>query len=378
MTQRVRLDWWLFLSLVGLVFFGLLMVWSASSHMAEVKYRSSTYLVVRQAAWAGLALGLMMLFMRLDYRKLNHPAWAFGSIAVVLMLLAVAYFVGERQRFLRVGPIGIQPSEFAKPALIVFLAYFVTLRAKTLNDLRTLAQAAMTIGLVAGAVMVPDLGTAAVLVVAAAVVFSVAGLQTRYFKFAALATAVLLVWAIGKDPYRVARVVSFLDPEFKILGWLGVAEPVREYMGRSAHGRNPNYHREQSLITVGSGGALGQGIMKGAMKNLYLPEAHNDFIYAVVGEELGLAGCAALVLVFLIILWRGARLARSALDDFGRYVALGVTTIIVVQAFINMSVVLGLAPTKGIPLPMISYGGSSLVSTLICGGMLLSVSERSG
>ncbi len=379
MAQRVKTDWWLFLSIIGLVAFGLIMVWSASSYMAEVRYRSSTYLIVRQSAWAVIAVFMMMVFKRIDYRRLNSATWAFGSIALTLMMLLAVYFLDARtHRFLRLGPLGLQPSEFAKPALIVFLAYFVTLRAKNINDRHTLAPAAMTVGLVAGAVMIADLGTAVVLVATAAVVFSIAGLEFRYFRMAGAVAALFLVIAVAMEPYRLGRVIAFFDPEYKTLDRLGVSAQVKEYLRGSMHTRDPGYQVRQSLIAVGSGGPFGQGLMNGRQKLFYLPEAHNDFIYAVVGEELGFLGCTGLVLVFLIILWRGTRLTRCALDDFGRYIALGVTTMVVAQAFINMSVVLGLAPTKGIPLPMISYGGSSLLSTLICFGMMLSVSERSG
>lgn len=376
--QRARTDWWLFLSILGLVSFGLVMLWSASAYVAEVKYHTSSYFIARQAAWAAIAVVLMMLFKRMDYRRLNSAAWAFGSIGIALMLLVAVYFLdGRTHRFLRLGPLGLQPSELAKPTLILFLAYFVSLRAREINDRHTLGPAAMTVGLVAGAVTIADLGTAVVLVVTAAVVFSVAGLEFRYFKMAGAVAAVFLAFAVAMEPYRLGRVISFFDPEHKVLDRLAVSAKIKDYLHGSMHTRDPGYQLRQSLVAVGSGGVLGQGLMNGKQKLFYLPEAHNDFIYAVVGEELGLVGCTLLVLVFLIILWRGARLARNALDDFGRYLALGVTTMVVVQALINMSVVLGLVPTKGIPLPMISYGGSSLLSTLVSIGMMLSVSDRS-
>jgi cell division protein FtsW len=178
-------------------------------------------------------------------------------------------------------------------------------------------------------------------------------------------------------PYRLIRIAGFFDPQLKMLDQVSWGGKVKDYINRSSN-RDPNYHVRQSRIAVGSGGLAGQGPMQGKQKLFYLPEAHTDFIYAVIGEELGLAGCVVLLSLFLLILWRGLQLVRATPDDFGRYLALGVTTMIVVQALMNMSVVLGMAPTKGIPLPMISYGGSSLLSTLISMGFLLSVSEQAG
>ena len=379
MAQRVKTDWVLFGSILGLVGFGLVMVYSASSVVAQLRMGSSSYFILRQFAWAMVAVGGMMALKRVDYRRFNSAGWAFASLAVVIVLLVIVYFVDWRShRWLRIGPVGIQPSEFAKPALILFLAYFVSLRAKAINNRYTLLPALITVGLLAVAVVIADLGTAFVLVISAAVVFYVAGLDSRYIRMAIVAGLVCVGIAVAAKPYRMVRVFGFFDPEYKTLDHFAWGNSVKDYMRRSEFNRDPGYHVRQSKIAVGSGGLIGQGLMDGKQKLFYLPEAHTDFIYAVVGEELGLVGCAGLVIVFLVILWRGLRLVRTTSDDFGRYLALGVTTMIVVQAFMNMSVVLDLAPTKGIPLPMISYGGSSLLSSLMSLGMLLSVSEQSG
>jgi cell division protein FtsW len=287
------------------------------------------------------------------------------------------YLVDTRaHRWLRLGPVGIQPSEFAKPALILFLAFFLTQRSRNINSRYTLMPAMLTVGLLAVAVVLADLGTAFVLVITAAVVFYVAGLDRKYIRIAVALGALGVFGAVAMKPYRLVRFFGFFDPEYKTLQNFSWGPKVMDYLNRSSYNKDPGYHVRQSKIAVGSGGAIGLGLMDGRQKLFYLPEAHTDFIYAVVGEELGLIGCSALAAVFLVILWRGLRLTRAAPDDFGRYLALGVTTMIVVQALINMSVVLGMAPTKGIPLPMISYGGSSLLSTLISLGMLLSVSEQ--
>jgi cell division protein FtsW len=384
MAQRVQTDWVLFFTILGMVGFGLLMLYSASSVVAEVRYGSSSYFFLRQLGWALVAIILMMLLKRRDYRTLNSPWWAFASIGVVLASLLLVYFVDPRaHRWLRIGSMGIQPSEFAKPALIVFLAYFVTRRESVINNKGTLMPAAMTVGFIAGAVVVADLGTALVLTATAAVIFYVAGLERRYFVAAAGIATVCVFLAIISKPYRMVRIFAYLDPEYKLLETRAVkmVDPegkFKKVLQRSAASRDPDYHVRQSLIAVGSGGPAGLGPMQGNQKLFYLPEAHTDFIYAVIGEELGIWGCLFVVAGFVIILWRGLRLYLRTPDHFGRYLALGVTTMIVIQALFNVSVVLGMVPPKGIPLPMISYGGSSLLSTLISLGMLQSVGEHSG
>ena len=384
MAQRVQTDWILFFTILALVAFGLLMLYSASSVVAEVRYGSSGYFFLRQLGWALGAMILMMLLKRRDYRIFNSPWWAFASVGVVLASLLLVYFVDPRaHRWLRIGSMGIQPSEFAKPALIVFLAYFVTRRESAINNKGTLMPAAMMVGLIAGGVVVADLGTALVLTATAAAIFYVAGLERRYFMTAAGIALVCVLLAIVSKPYRMVRVFAYVDPEYKLLETrlVKMIDPegkFKQVLQRSTASRDPNYHVRQSLIAVGSGGPAGLGPMQGNQKLFYLPEAHTDFIYAVIGEELGILGCLFVVAGFVIILWRGLRLYLRAPDHFGRYLALGVTTMIVVQAFFNVSVVLGMVPPKGIPLPMISYGGSSLLSTLVSLGMLQSVSEHSG
>jgi cell division protein FtsW len=227
-------------------------------------------------------------------------------------------------------------------------------------------------------VVVADLGTAIVLGAAAAIVFFVAGLEWRYCILAAALAALGVVLFIAEKPYRTARVVKFFDPQFNLVDKLDKQGHLKDYLQKSLVTRDTNYQLEQSQIAVGAGGPIGLGFMNGRQKLLYLPEAHKDFIYAVAGEELGMIGTVGLLLGFSIIFWRGLRAALRMGDDFGRYLALGLTVIVVVQGFMHMSVVLGMMPTKGIPLPMISYGGSSLLSTMASLGMLMNVSEHAG
>jgi cell division protein FtsW len=382
MAQRLKTDWILFFTVLAMVFSGVLIVYSASAIMAQMgPNHSPWYFVKRQAAWAVLALTIMMALKSTNYRKLRNPAVALSAISVALFLLIAVYFADPaNHRWLRLGgPVGVQPSELAKPALVVFLAFFVTWRARAINNPRyTLVPAAMAVGLVILAVVVADLGTAIVLGAAAALVFFVAGLEKRYCAIVGALAMIGLAFFVFSKTYRLARVVMFFDPQFKIIEKLDRQGSIKARLQESLVTRDTNYQLEQSKIAVGAGGALGLGFMAGRQKLLYLPEAHKDFIYAVAGEELGMIGSVGLLLGFGLIFWRGIRATLRINDDFGRYLALGLTVVVVVQGFMHMSVVLGMMPTKGIPLPMISYGGSSLVSTLASLGMLMNVSEHAG
>jgi cell division protein FtsW len=381
MAQQMKSDWMLFGTIVAMVGFGLVMIYSASSVVAELNPRinSSFYYAGHQLLWAAASFIALMFFKRRDYRMLQSPTWAFGSLGMVLFLQILVFFLDSKtHRWFRFQGVGtLQPSEFAKPALIIFFAYFVTQKREAINTRRTMLAASLALAVLAATVGLGDLGTAIVLIVPAAVVFYVAGLERKFVVAALVIGAVIAVGFIASKPYRMARIVGFFDPEYKWIGMLDHGGRIKKYVSQAVT-RDAGYQVRQSKIAVGSGGLLGLGLMQGKQKILYLPEAHTDFIYAVVGEELGLWGCGAILAGFLLILGRGLQLYWVAHDDFGRYLALGVTSSIVIQALINMSVVLGMGPTKGIPLPMISAGGSSLMSTLICLGMLLSVSEHSG
>ncbi len=380
MAQRLKTDWILFSTVIMMVFFGALMIYSASSVVAEIRMGSSYYFALRQLIWIVIAIPLMMFMKRLHYRKLQTPAIAFTAMGLVMILLAAVYFLDPRQhRWIRFGPFGgLQPSEFAKPALVLFLAYFIALRSRAINSRYTLLPAFLALGFVTMAVVVADLGTAIVLVGTAAVVFFVAGLESRYIVIAAIVGLIGCAGAVAAKPYRLVRVITYVDPQFKLVDRFDTHGWIRAQMKKSITARDTNYQQEQAKIAVGSGGPMGVGLMQGRQKLFYLPEAHTDTIYAVVGEEFGLVGSAALLIGFVVILWRGIRATVLIPDEFGRYLALGVTTTLVVQAFFNMSVVLGMVPTKGIPLPMISFGGSSLLVTLASLGILLNVAEHAG
>src|SRR5580693_1938871 len=380
MAQRLRTDWILFSTVVLMVLFGALMIYSASSVVADMRMGTSYYFALRQLIWIAIAIPLMMFMKRLNYRKLQTPAVAFTAMGLIMILLAVVYFADPRQhRWIRFGPFGgLQPSEFAKPALALFLAYFIALRARAINSRYTLLPAFLALGFVTMAVVVADLGTAIVLVGTAAVMFFVAGLETRYIVIAFILGVVGCAAAVAAKPYRLVRVISYVDPQFKLVNKIDKQGWIRSQMRKSITARDTNYQSEQAKIAVGSGGPVGVGLMQGRQKLFYLPEPHTDTIYAVVGEEWGLFGTTGVLLGFLVILWRGLRATVLIHDEFGRYLALGITTLLVVQAFFNMSVVLGIFPTKGFTLPMISYGGSSLLVTLALLGVLMNVSENAG
>jgi len=377
---RLKTDWILFLTILAMVAFGLVMVYSASSAIAELRNGVAPYyFAVRQLGWALVSFFVLMYFKRMDYRRLNTPAWAFSGLGIVLGLLVAVYFFGSRHRWFRFAGLGsFQPSEFAKPALIIFLAYFLDRRARVINDRRTLQQAFVAVAMLAGVVVVADLGTALVPVITAVVVFWVAGLEKKYMIRAGAIAAVLGAVAIVSSPYRLQRVIGYVGPNYSKIETIDTKGRLRAWLQQSTTVHDTTYQPLQSKIAVGTGGVLGVGLTQGKQKLMFLPEADSDFIYATIAEELGLWGSTAVLAGFIVILWRGARLFVLARDDFGKYLALGVTVAIVVQAFINISVVLDMGPTKGFPLPMISLGGSSLLSTLTCLGMLLSVSEHEG
>jgi cell division protein FtsW len=382
MPQRLKTDKILFGAVLVMVSFGLLILYSASSVMAKVdpRYGSSWHFVIRQIEWAAVGIGAMMLLKTTPYRKLQNRAVAFSTLGISFLLLVAVYFIDtEHHRWLRIGPGGFQPSELAKPVLVIFMAFFVAWRGRAINNARyTLMPAAMALGLLISGVAMADLGTPVILGAAVVTVFFVAGLELRYC-FAVVAVGLLgVVVFIFAEPYRLGRVVRFVDPEFKYLARFDPHGTLRDRMNQTLRTRDTNYQLEQSEIALGAGGPFGLGLMNGRQKLLYLPFAHTDFIYAVVGEETGMLGAIGVLAGFLVIAWRGLRTTLRMRDDFGRYLALGVTMVVVVQALMNISVVLGMMPTKGITLPMMSYGGSSLLSTLALLGMLMNVSEHAG
>jgi cell division protein FtsW len=378
MAQRQKTDWILFLTITVLVCFGLVMVYSASSIIAELKFHvNNTHFFVRQLGWAVFSFLILLYAMKRDYRAWNNPKIAFAGLGIVLLLLLVVYLSDSTShRWLRAGPLSLQPSELAKPALALFLSFFLCKRLGAVNDKHTLGPLAVAISFIALTVAVADLGTAVVLVTTTVAVVFVAGIEYRYLAVCGVLGLVLCLGFIVMKPYRLSRFIDFADKDHKVLNKIDPNGHILKYAKQTASTSDPGYQQMQSKIAIGSGGIIGAGLMESRQKILFLPEAHTDFIYGVVGEETGFVGAGLVLVGFVIILWRGIRTYMRVEDGFGRYLALSVTVCVVVQALMNISVVLGLFPNKGIPLPFISYGGTSLLSTLLLMGMLLSVSEN--
>jgi len=361
MAKRVSVDRWLFSVTMLLVFVGLVMVFSASAVMARERFGSPYAFLVKQLIWAAAGLIAMVVAMRVDYRRYRHPALVCSALGITTLLLISVFFLDRTHnthRWIHAGGFSFQPSELAKPVLILFLAYFLESRTRSMDDLRnTLLPAVAPVVLLLGLIVLqPDLGTAIACAGIAACILYVAGMRLRYFAYAFGASLLPLYFLIFHVSWRRDRILAFMNP----------------YADRQKTG----FHIIQSLIAVGTGGITGTGLMEGKQKLFYLPEPHTDFIFAVTAEELGLLGALFVVTLFAIFLWRGMRASWRTENIFGRYLAVGITSMVVLQAFINISVVLGMMPTKGIPLPLVSYGGSSLFVTLACVGVLLNITKQ--
>ena len=361
MAKRVSVDRWLFTVTMLLVFVGLVMVFSASAVMAKDKYGSPYAFLLRQVLWAVAGLVAMVVAMRVDYRRYKSPAVVFSLMGLTTLLLISVFFLDRSHnthRWIRGGGFSLQPSELAKPVLILFLAYFLEGRTRSMDDWRnTLLPAAAPVLVFLGLIVLqPDLGTAIACSAIAACILFVAEMRMRYFGYAFGAALLPLYLLIFHVSWRRGRILAFQNP----------------YADRQGTG----FHIIQSLIAVATGGVTGTGLMEGKQKLFYLPEPHTDFIFAVTAEELGLVGAMFVVTLFAIFLWRGMRASGRTEDIFGRYLAVGITSMVVLQAFLNISVVLGMMPTKGIPLPLVSYGGSSLFVTLACVGVLLNITKQ--
>jgi cell division protein FtsW len=361
MAKRVSVDRWLFGATLLLVLLGLVMVFSASAVMAKDRFGSPYTFVIRQIGWAVAGVLAMVVLMRVDYRRYKHPAVVFTLLGVTMVVLVAVLFLDRSHnthRWIRFAGFSFQPSELAKPALILFLAYFLETRTRAIEDWRRTLLPAVLPSLIFSLLIVkqPDLGTAMVCMAMTASVLFVAGMELKYLGYGVLASLPVLYYLLFHVGFRRQRMLAFWNP------W--------------ADAQGAGFHMVQSLIAVGTGGITGLGLMEGKQKLFYLPEPHTDFIFAVIAEELGLLGTVAVVVLFAVLCYRGMRAAIRTSDLFARFLAVGITSTIAIQAFFNISVVLGLLPTKGIPLPLVSYGGTSLFITLACVGVLLNISQQ--
>jgi len=360
-ARTLKYDKVLFTATLLLVCASIVMVYSASALVALERYQQPYLFVTRQVMWAVLGLALLAVAMRVDYRTYRNDTFVWALLGVVVVMLIGVLFsapINGTRRWFGFGGLGIQPSELAKIACVPFTALILERRMHRIDELSySLLPIGIVVGVLVGLILLqPDFGTAmSLLLIVAAMVFA-AGLNYRYLVGTVLVTLPAVYLVLVSAPYRRRRLLAFWDP------W---ADPLGD-----------GFQIIQSLIAVGTGGVFGRGLMAGVQKLFYLPEPHTDFIFAVIGEELGLIGTTGVLACFSLIAWRGLRIALRAQDSFGSFVALGLTSMIVVQAFVNMSVVLGLLPTKGIPLPLVSAGGSSLLISLLGMGVLLNISQH--
>jgi len=360
MQQKLQIDRWLFSATIGLALFGVVMVYSASAMIAVQENHNQFHYVIKQGVWTIIGFAAMFLAMRFDYRRLNR-AWIVYGLLLVTILALVAVFafapINGARRWIKLSGFSAQPSEVAKLSLALFLAYFLERRAGQEESFwKTFLPCIFVLGIIAGLVVKePDLGTALMLAIICLTICFAAGVRPRHMVYASVPALLFVGKMLVFTPFRMKRLAAFIDP------W--------------ADSQGTGYQVVQSLIAVGSGGQHGLGFAQGRQKLLFLPFAHSDFIFAVIGEELGLIGALIVVLVFAVFLWRGMRAALRAPDRFGMLLGIGIVVGIVAQALLNISVVLALVPTKGIPLPFISYGGSSLLPTLTAVGILLNISQ---
>jgi cell division protein FtsW len=361
MAKKVRTDWLMFAIAAGLALFGAIMVYSASAMIALKESGSQFTYFFKQFGFTVAGIAVMYIVSRVDYRKYQNPYFVYGLIALtVVLLMAVFAFppINGARRWIRFAGFSLQPSELTKIALPVFLAYFLTKNEKSVGEIKeTVLPCVAGLVLLGGLVfMEKDLGTTIVLCTVFSAVYFAAGARILHIASVAALMVVVGIGAIVFAPWRVARLMAFVDP-FK-------------------YADDEGYQVVQSLYAIGSGGIFGEGFAQSQQKLFYLPYPYSDFIFSVVGEELGLIGTMAIVIAFGLLLWRGTRAAMKAPDRFGTLLGIGIITGIIVQALFNISVVISILPAKGIPLPFISYGGSSVMVSLCAVGILLNISQK--
>jgi cell division protein FtsW len=361
MARKLKSDKLLFVATFVLVALGVVMVYSATSGLALDRTTATLQLVFRQLTWAVLGFFLLAVTMRIDYRNYRSGLVIWTALGVVTLALIAVLFSREingTRRWFAVGGIGIQPSELAKLAMVLFTADLLARRMERTHDITlTLAPIGLVTSVFTGLILLePDFGTAMALVLVVALMVFTAGLDYRYLAAGALAAVPLVYVLLMSADYRRRRLLAFMNPWDDPLG--------------------SDFQLIQSLVAVGTGGLGGRGFMEGLQKVHYLPFPHTDFIFAVIAEELGWIGATAILICFGVIVWRGLRTAVNAQDRFGSLLAVGLTAMIAAQALANISVVLGLLPTKGLPLPFVSAGGSSLLVNLVAMGILLNVSQH--
>jgi len=347
---------------VVLAVFGCIMVYSSSAIIAYELNKNSLYFFIKQIISGVLGLLVMWGAMNIDYKRYQKGAFVYSFLILsYLMLISVLFTspINYVHRWFRWGALSFQPSELTKIAIILFLAYQIEKKGETINQAASVWFIVLLVVTPAALIAIqPDLGTATIMIILASAMLLVAGLKWRYFFYIWSSCFAALSVLIIKLKYPMERILVFLNP------W---SDP-----------RGIGFQPIQSMIAVGSGGIMGVGLGQSKQKLFFLPKAHTDFIFSVICEELGLIGGIILLLAFAAILWRGMRIALRSPDAFGSFLAVGLTIMIVLQSLINISIALNLLPTKGIPLPFISSGGTSLITNFLAGGILLNISRYSG
>ncbi len=362
--RRVHVDSWLLFCVILLVGIGVTMTYSASAVLAKERFGDSLYFLKRMLLFAGLGFAGMTIAMKVPYARLRTFAYPILVVALGLVLLVFVPGIGRTisgaTRWIRLGPITFQPSEAAKIAMIVFLAYSLEKKSRRIRSFAVgFLPHVVFMGVVALCILYQrDFGTAATIAAITWLMMYVAGVRTPYLIGMVLGAIPLVGALVMQTGYRRARILAFLNPWDDQYG--------------------SGFQMIQSFVAFNQGGLFGRGLGQGQQKLFYLPEAHTDFIFSVVGEELGLVGVLVVIALYAFFCYRGLRIALEAPDLFGRYLAIGCTLLIGLGAVLNIGVVMGMLPTKGLTLPFISYGGSSLVTSLIAVGMLLNVSTYKG
>ena len=338
------------------------MVYSSSYVYAQYKFnREPYYFLLRQLIWVALSLSVMIFLTQLDYQRLGEVSkWMLlvcGILLVLVLIPGIGIMVKGARRWLGYGHLRFQPSELAKIVLIIFMAKFLSQKYDSMKDFRRVVLPSIAILALFMILIVkePDFGNAMIIGLIMGIMWFVAGMRIRLIIASLIVSAPIVTYLIFSKQYRLDRILAFLNP------W--------DY--RSGKG----WQLVQSLISLGSGGIGGRGLGQSVQKYLYLPDSHSDFIFSILGEELGFLGTSAVVLLFLILIWCGIKVSLRIKDLFGSYLAIGITSLIGIQALINMCVVTGLLPTKGLPLPFISYGGSSLLANCIGIGILINIAS---
>jgi cell division protein FtsW len=359
--KRKSPDFVLFITVMCLLSIGVIMVLSASEYKTLIYYNDSFYYFKRQLLWSLLGLAAMFFMINFDYRRLRQfitPLLAIAFISLALVLIpGVGREVGGATRWIGIGTVVFSPAELVKLCLIIFTAYGLSRgREKVKDFLSGVAPYLLVMALAAGLILMqPDLGTALSLAGIVVVMIFAAGARMTHLGAVVLAGFAAVASAIVLEPYRLQRFMAFRDP------W---ADP-----------QGAGFHIIQGLYAIGSGGLFGLGLGQSKQKFLYLPENHTDFIFAIIGEELGFIGASLVIMLFILFIWRGLKIAVTSQDPFASLLATGVTAWVGVQAFMNIGVVTGSLPVTGIPLPFISFGGTSLLFTMAAVGILLNISR---